>query len=286
MTATAAQRIREYLDDAAGQEIPPRSDLRSGQLVRGVKVNVGTWHRWFSETPPSGRTRLDPSVRDVAGRLLADIEQHGGWIDRAKLVELAKACTPAATPGALVTLHLATMMWGSGTSNGRGPWRTYQSLEGAHLDSTHADRSSDLVTTLADTVAAVGELAHEPSSVAVPQLADVWSRLRINGVGPSFFTKLMWAASLAHDDFPGRPLILDVRVSSALRALYKSVGAELPALHGADGYVAYMQLLESLVREIDDPRLSTERLEYLLFWRSKKHPEQSLAQWVTVSPGP
>ncbi len=75
-----------------------------------------------------------------------------------------------------VRLFTATMIWGSGTRNGRGPRNTCRALRAPSLAAT-LQRSAALVT-------------HE-------DFASAYVAARLPGVGPAFFTKWLWAVGLA-----------------------------------------------------------------------------------------
>lgn len=99
-------------------------------------------------------------------------------------------------------LFVATMMWGVGTGDGRGPWRVAQGLrtEGA-----------------LDTIVATAALVREGDA------AGAYRRFtrtpgRLDRIAGSFFTKWLWIAGVGHDLVP-EPLILDDQVRASLLAL-------------------------------------------------------------------
>lgn len=167
----------------------------------------------------------------------------------------------------LIRLWVATMMWGSGTSNGRGPWRTAQGL---------ADR--DMPTVLDRTFGLVAE----------GRLRDAYSAFDIDGCGESFFTKWLWSAALADSTASPTPLILDRRVCDVLGIIYPPTTAWRQPL-GATGYVEYVDQMSTVVSTLQEtigPHMTAEKLEWLMFERpdgrssDSSRREPCLFEWL------
>jgi hypothetical protein len=145
----------------------------------------------------------------------------------------------------LRALFVLTMMWGSGTRNGRGPRNTQAAL---------ASRSAADVLRQARLCVAAGEVAD----------AYMLHR-RLPGVGPAFFTKWLWLVGQTTELRP-KPLILDSLVWQSLRDLgWNSEEAARTRRWGAR-YVAYLMACESWATD----GFSAEDVEYTLFIRAKE----------------
>lgn len=152
-------------------------------------------------------------------------------------------------------------MWGSGTSNGRGPWRTAQGLKQPDLP--------DVLRTTAQ-------------RVAEGDLGAAYTGFKVPGSGEAFFTKWLWATSLGQSD-QHRALIFDARVQETLRRLME--GAEgWRERRGAKGYAGYVSLLHSAARELKPTfgGIDPERLEWLMFDRTSHDAsnDRCLLSWL------
>lgn len=87
-------------------------------------------------------------------------------------------------------------MWGSGTTQGRGPRYTADALQDGRL---------------------VGTLVEVSHLIGEGNLAGAHRRFRISGAGSAFYMKFFWGFSLAMTDAPA--LILDRRVRETLARL-------------------------------------------------------------------
>ncbi|KAB2591490.1 hypothetical protein F5983_16360 [Streptomyces arboris] len=143
-------------------------------------------------------------------------------------------------PAGLRDLFVAVMIWGSGTTNGRGPRHTYAALSDARLKDV-----------LRDTHA----------SVRSGNLEAAYTRFTLNGVGRSFFTK--WFAAL-DDRGPDadRALILDARVFRSLNALGWTSREAAGVSHWPTRYAVYVSTMHTWARELG---VTAEWLEWLLF---------------------
>lgn len=229
----------------------------AGPLRRRVPIAVGTWLPWLRDGTRPGRRAaytLPPAHSIPAVELLDDARlrsdsdpSKGTSIDRPLLEELACAADGPGARDALNQLFVATMMWGSGTTNGRGPRRTAQAL---------SDPS------LTDTLLATRDAVHNGD------LSAAHRGFRVSGVGESFFTKWFWAASL-NSPTVFRPLILDDRVRATMHRMLSGHAAWVVPRHAA-GYVDYVTLIHTAATLLAPtfPHIDAEKLEWLLFDRS------------------
>jgi hypothetical protein len=136
-------------------------------------------------------------------------------------------------------LFTAVMIWGSGTTNGRGPRYTAAAL---------ADKRLPMV------------LFGTRSLVRVGDLTGAYRRFRVDGVGRSFFTK--WFAAVDNGSGAERALILDDRVLRTLNALGWVSWRALGTTSRASRYAAYVRVMHLWAEALDvDPAW----LEWLMF---------------------
>ena len=235
---------------------PALADIsRDADLIRSVCIDPSTWHAWFDgKQHVRGRRALDRSAppaqlaRDVLDSLAPCLQStHGSrghdHIDRERLLGFSRAATSGHVED-LTRLWVATMMWGSGTTNGRGPWRTADGLADPRLDAT-----------LSATAAAVRRGG----------IKDAHDGFKLDGCGEAFFTKWFWTVSLAGDIRP-QPLILDKRVRSSLWHVMRG-SSEWSAPSGAGGYLAYLDLIDRTGTQLqhDIKAMTAEKVEWVLF---------------------
>ncbi|WP_079123389.1 hypothetical protein [Streptomyces abyssalis] len=139
----------------------------------------------------------------------------------------------------LCEFFTAVMIWGSGTTNGRGPRYTEMALCDARLR---------------------GTLARTCELVRAGDLVGAYRAFRVAGVGSPFFTK--WFAAVDDGSGMERALILDSRVFNTLNGLgwvsWKAAGTRTRAVR----YAAYVHQMHSWARALDvDP----SRLEWVMF---------------------
>ncbi len=149
------------------------------------------WHWWQKQLPGT-----------IGEPVLAEMQaEYPEGIGRADLRSRAEATATGDGPG-LLRLFVATMMWGVGTGDGRGPWRVAQGLrtEGA-----------------IDTIVATAALVREGDT---PGAYRWFTRApgRLDRIAGSFFTKWLWIAAAGRDVAP-EPLIFDDQVRASLLAL-------------------------------------------------------------------
>jgi len=182
-----------------------------------------------------------PAAKSVLDEFATDATPNGGRITRKNLVELSRACD-SGDPDDLVRLFVATMLWGSGTSNGRGPRYTAEALDDPRL---------------------VPSLASTREMVLNGDPGQAYVRFRSSGVGPAFYTKWFWAAGLERELSP-MPLILDARVWSSLGALEWDSRESAGSKRWKDRYPAYLTAMEGWARDLQGVN-DAEHLEQMLF---------------------
>ncbi|MEU6170429.1 hypothetical protein ABZ832_00765 [Streptantibioticus parmotrematis] len=143
-------------------------------------------------------------------------------------------------PDGLRDLFVAVMIWGSGTTNGRGPRHTEMALCDERISPV-----------LRVTRAAVRD----------GDLGGAYRQFALNGVGRSFFTK--WFAAVDDRDAAcDRALVLDDRVLRSLNALgwvsWKAAGTR----RWPTRYTTYVSSLHSWAAPLG---VTAEWLEWLLF---------------------
>lgn len=173
-----------------------------------VRFRPGTW-----------RSRLEP--HDAAHVLDIGVECANGpsadrLIGRVDLTHLRDRVGD--DPDTLRDLFVAVMIWGSGTTNGRGPRYTEVALSDVRMP-----------TVLRATREAVRD----------GDLSGAYRQFVLNGVGRSFFTK--WFAAVDDRDATcDRALILDDRVFRSLNALGWSSWKAAGTRHWPTRYATYV----------------------------------------------
>lgn len=229
--------------------------LRStAPLTRAVDIRPASWEHWLTLGGREGTASyvgpLDPhriAAAKAATRGLAESEGRI-VIDRAHLLALS-AKAARGNEKACVALWVATMMWGSGFANGRGPWRTAGGLAteelGDVLVSSHkALRSGDLTQAYVEASA-------------------------IFGSGSGYFTRWLWAASLGLPDADVPPVILDARRRDAFMTVLDTAGYWSCIIgNGRRDYVDYATTLARAAAELRDGHgirgATAEKIEWLL----------------------
>lgn len=211
-------------DRAVVQRLDEMASLHPPDPVRAVHFNRPTWERWLVGDWPAAR---------VLGGL------DGETVSRSDLQALAAQLN---ADDDMVALFVAVMVWGSGTSNGRGPRNTARALADRNLLSM-LQGSRDLVLK--------------------GDIAEAYGRFRLAGVGPAFYTKWFWAVGLPFKPTP-RPLILDSRVWASLGFLGWDSRTAAGTTRWGPRYRAYLEACErwaGLSDQVDDP----EQVEQVLF---------------------
>ncbi|MFJ3867338.1 8-oxoguanine DNA glycosylase OGG fold protein [Streptomyces nigra] len=143
-------------------------------------------------------------------------------------------------PDSLRDLFVAVMIWGSGTTNGRGPRYTEAALSDARMP-----------TVLRTTRDAVRD----------GDLSRAYQQFVLNGVGRSFFTK--WFAVVDDRDATcDRALILDDRVFRSLNALGWSSWKAAGTRRWPTRYATYVSSMHGWASSLG---VTADWLEWLLF---------------------
>lgn len=137
-------------------------------------------------------------------------------------------------------LFVAVMIWGSGTTNGRGPRNTEAALSDARMPAV-------LRTTC--------------QTVRGGELSGAYRQFVLNGVRRSFFTK--WFAAMDDRDATSdRALILDDRVLRSLNALGWSSWKAAGTRHWPTRYATYVSSMHGWAASLG---VTADWLEWLLF---------------------
>jgi hypothetical protein len=149
-------------------------------------------------------------------------------------------------PQLISELFVKTMMWGSGTTNGRGPRYTNKALSDGKL---------------VGTLIKARELLMKSD---IPAAFDL--HRQIPGVGPSFHTKLLWVIGSDIENLNPRPLILDELVWKGLKLIGWSSIQAAGTLNRGRRYGAYLDQCSLLATQHS---CSPEDIEYSLFLMGK-----------------
>lgn len=223
-------RIDERVVDALRQRL---GDVRRPDVVRAHEFRPETWRRWIGHCASASSVVDEFRMSDAIA---------SSQVSRADLASLSAAVDESDTESVL-RLFVATMIWGSGTSNGRGPRYTAAALDDERLLPSLV-KSRHLI------------LAGDP--------AGAYASFRSRGVGPAFFTKWFWAAGLDQDLDP-MPLILDARVWASLAALEWSSRDAAGSNRRAKRYVAYLESMGRWVAAGLPGVATAEQLEQVMF---------------------
>lgn len=192
--------------------------------------------------PETWRSRLEP--HGAAHVLDIGVQGAGGssgdrLISRGDLARLRDRAGDD-DPDSLRDLFVAVMIWGSGTTNGRGPRYTEAALSDPRMPAV---------------------LRTTRDAVRKGDLSEAYRRFALNGVGRSFFTK--WFAAVDDRDAPcDRALILDDRVFRSLNALGWTSWEAAGTRHWPARYAAYVSSMHDWASSLG---VTAEWLEWLLF---------------------
>ncbi|TMU93898.1 hypothetical protein [Streptomyces sp. DASNCL29] len=143
-------------------------------------------------------------------------------------------------PDGLRDLFVAVMIWGSGTTNGRGPRYTEAALADPRLRTV---------------------LRTTRQAVRSGDLSGAHRQFVLNGVGQSFFTK--WFAAIDDRDTEcDRALILDTRVFHSLNALEWFSWRAAGTRHWPTRYATYVGTMHEWASSVG---VLADRLEWLFF---------------------
>jgi hypothetical protein len=208
------------------------SDLRP-DMERSHPFRPSTWRPWLSGSA---------AALSVLDDFATDAVAAGGRVNRRDLVDLSRAVDERQSDS-LLRSFVATMLWGSGTTNGRGPRYTCAALEDDRL---------------------IPSLVRTRQLILDGDAGGAYSSFLSRGIGPAFFTKWFWVAGLDRGLDP-TPLILDARVWASLGALGWDSREAAGSRRWPQRYVAYLQSMERWANA-DLPGIDTsEQLEQVLF---------------------
>ncbi|GHH03949.1 hypothetical protein [Streptomyces rubradiris] len=195
-----------------------------------VRFRPGTWRPRLEQ---HGATHVLDAGVECAGGTSGD-----RLISRGDLARLRDRVDD--DPESLRDLFVAVMIWGSGTTNGRGPRYTEAAL-------SDPNRTAVLRTTR--------------EAVRAGDLKGAYAKFALKGVGRSFFTK--WFAAVDDREAPcERALILDDRVFRSLNALgwtsWKAAGTR----HWPTRYATYVSTMHDWAASTG---VTADWLEWLLF---------------------
>ncbi|WP_407552234.1 hypothetical protein QOM21_21095 [Streptomyces sp. Pv4-95] len=204
-------------------------DTHAGRSQAPVRFRPETWRPWLEPHGAGGvldagkECRSDPSDRLISRDDLTAIRARAGD-----------------DPDGLRDLFAAVMIWGSGTTNGRGPRHTHAALSDVRLRTV---------------------LRTTRESVRQGDVSAAYSQFVLNGVRRSFFTK--WFAAV-DDRGPGsdRALILDNRVLRSLNALGWSSHEAAGTRRWPTRYATYVSTMHGWAGALG---VTADRLEWLLF---------------------
>ncbi|MFG2671432.1 hypothetical protein [Streptomyces sp. NPDC048445] len=191
--------------------------------------------------PATWRSRLEPygaaHILDV-GVGCASGPSGNRLISRGDLADLRDRVGD--DPDSLRDLFVAVMIWGSGTTNGRGPRYTEAAVSDARMPAV-------LRTTC--------------QAVRSGDLSEAYRQFVLNGVRRSFFTK--WFAAVDDRDTAcDRALILDDRVLRSLNALGWSSWEAAGTRHWPTRYATYVSSMHGWAASLG---VTADWLEWLLF---------------------
>ena len=194
-----------------------------------------------------GRVEINPEIWTRYESIAAVLPKPADSYSRADLTELVSEAFSKDNHQLISGLFVKTMMWGSGTTNGRGPRYTDKALNDCDL---------------AEILIEVRRL------LQLSRISDAYDfHRRIPGVGPSFHTKLLWVFGSDIEQLNPRPLVLDELVWKGLGAVGWSSVRAAGTLRRGQCYLAYLYFCEQLASENG---CTPEDIEYSLYILGKK----------------
>ncbi|MDX2707336.1 hypothetical protein PV350_31450 [Streptomyces sp. PA03-6a] len=188
---------------------------------------------WLSRLEPYGAAH----IRDI-GVGCANGVSGDRLISRSELADLRDGVGD--DPDGLRDLFVAVMIWGSGTTNGRGPRYTEAALSDARMPAV---------------------LWITRQAVRDGDLSGAYRQFVLDGVRRSFFTK--WFAAVDDRDATcDRALILDDRVLRSLNALGWSSWKAAGTRHWPTRYAIYVSSMYGWALSLG---VTADWLEWLLF---------------------
>ena len=206
--------------------IPEKLEIHSASEQGQVEINTEIWTNYEA--------------------IAAVLPKPANSYSRVDLMKLVPVAFSENNHQMISELFVKTMMWGSGTTNGRGPRYTSKALKDCDL---------------AEILIEVRGL------LLMSRISDAYDLHRqIPGVGPSFHTKLLWVIGSDIEDLNPRPLILDELVWKGLGAIGWSSVRAAETLRRGRRYIAYIKFCQQLV---SDTEHTPEDIEYSLFLMGK-----------------
>ena len=187
-----------------------------------VSYMAESWRPWFPE---------DQELEYLC-------ESYPGRISRGDIAELARQARGRDDLESTRRLFLATLMWGYGTQDNRGPYRASLMCK-----DPRASRTLREVFSLVES----GDLER-----AYEELSNVQT------CGAAFTSKYLYFVGLGCDIEP-LPLILDSRVREALKTL---LGLDVPRFPKAKEYLEYISAMSRWAKEL---RCRPDSIEWFLF---------------------
>ena len=194
-----------------------------------------------------GRVGINPEIWTSYESIAAVLPKPADSYSRVDLTKMVAKAFIEHNHQMISELFVKTMMWGSGTTNGRGPRYTNKALKDCDL---------------AEILIEVRRL------LKMSRISDAYDLHRlIPGVGPSFHTKLLWVIGSNLESLNPRPLILDELVWKGLKSIgWNSIQAA-GTLNRGHRYLAYLHFCERLASESE---CTPEDIEYSLYLLGKK----------------
>ena len=206
--------------------IPGKLEIHSASEQGQVEINTEIWTNYEA--------------------IAAVLPKPANSYSRVDLMKLASDAFSENDHQLISEIFIKTMMWGSGTTNGRGPRYTSKALSDGKLVATLIKAREFLIKS------------------DIPSAYDL--HRQIPGVGPSFHTKLLWVIGSDIERLDPRPLVLDELVWKGLGAIgWNSIQAA-GTLNRGRRYCAYLNHCSRLSAEhICRP----EDIEYSLYLLGK-----------------
>ena len=185
---------------------------------------------------------INPSVWTAYPEIKSVVPKPPAFISRNDLKDAAVSAFKLNDLSELPRLFVKTMMWGSGTTNGRGPRYTASAL-----------RRSDIAQLMMK--------IHE--DLTGGKIEEAYGlHKKIHGVGPSFHTKLLWVVGSAIETKGLTPLILDDRVWAGLKRIGWNSRKSAGSRNRGKRYRAYLSACDFWAKE---NHCSQEDIEFTLF---------------------
>ncbi|MET9809009.1 hypothetical protein [Streptomyces halstedii] len=213
-------------------------DAYAGRSQKAVRFRPETWRPWLE--PHGAAHILDAGWERATGPGADRLIDRDGLTAVRERAGADRNGDPGGDADGLRDLFVAVMIWGSGTTNGRGPRHTAAALSDPRLPTV---------------------LRATRASVRKGDLGAAYSQFAVRGVGRSFFTK--WFAAV--DDWGpecDRALILDDRVFRSLNALGWSSREAAGTRRRPTRYTTYVSTMHGWARELGT---TADRLEWILF---------------------